>query len=229
MLDDPTQFEHLIKIKSVNVQGVGDCVLEATHMRPVRIDHPVGKPGNHRIKLENILMVPGLGVNLLSAEKIMMDGNYSICFRNGSCYFETHANDTVVKIPRDPELKLTALFAAQHGKHSPAMADVIQQAVRNFHAKAGHIGCSMMLKIVNTNFKNFFPSSMAKSDARREIRRMASCPACKVGKMTLPSFPASLPTTTKPLELIHSDVVGPINPASHYVERLEDSIKIYEI
>ena len=182
----------------------------------VHIDHPVGKPGNCRIKLENILMVPGLGVNLLSVEKITMDGNYSICFCNGLCYFETHANDMVIKIPHDPELKLTALFVAQHGKHLPTMADVIQQAVREFHAKAGHIGRSAMLKMVNMNFEYFFPSSITKSNARREIRRMAPCPACKAGKMTLPSFPATLPTMTKPLELIHSDVVGPINPASHY-------------
>ena len=45
---------------------------------------------------------------------------------------------------------------------------------------------------------------------------MGVCPACKVGKMMLPSFLVHQPSAYKLIKLIHSDVVGPINPASYY-------------
>lgn len=91
------------------------------------------------------------------------------------------------------------------GKHqAPETAEL-------WHRRLGHVGGKKLARLVEEELVDGINVS---ADALKATGRISECDACAQGKMTRPPFPTSTSTTTRPLELVHTDVSGRIGTKS---------------
>jgi hypothetical protein len=175
----------LANSEKIEEVGIGDIQLS-----------PVEKCGKEKIKLEDVLYVPDLGGNLLSVGRIEQK-SYFINFKEGKAriYKDEHS-DPILTAHRCGrfyriEEKCEATYMTRHGNK-----DLL-------HRRLAHLHMEAVKKI--ENFK-----SSSTEDPDKEL-----CTTCVLGIMKKSKFPTGeTKRALKPLEIIHSDVVGPIKPVS---------------
>lgn len=163
-----------------------------------------------RIKLMNVLLVPGMRRNLISARKLAKTGaklviedDMTNVYIRGELALQFQLNDrsNLYELVQDPEL---------HECHNVECINKDDEALY-WHEALGHLSISGLKKLqdlglINTDLKG---------------NETIECVACEKGKATRKPFPNVQKEikVTKIGELIHSDLCGPIQPASNSGKR----------
>lgn len=166
--------------------------------------------------LQNIIRCPSVSSNLLSVQKFSKD-NY--------CYFCFEANGFIVK----DKTSGRTLFCGQ-----------IENGLYPFHMSKHHINktgpTALFSPLVSTSTWHSrlgHPSSttvrgiLSRFDLPHSGHSISICSSCQLGKSKKLPFSSSSFLTTKPLEIIHSDVWGPapipsISGFNYYIIFIDD-------
>lgn len=190
-LFDELKSSHVTQITSassskVPVKGVGDLSVCVNECE---------------VDFNEVLCVPGLSANLLSVAQ-MVKGDNEVVFNKKGCHIYNQ------------ERELIALIKAENGvyrlhtKQVKCLAALTQaQNALSWHRKLGHVNFGSMCKM-----KNGLVNGIDFSE-RNEVE-IQNCVVCKEGKQTRKSFPISTTRTENVLDLIHSDLNGPMENRS---------------
>lgn len=155
------------------------------------------------ITIKNALSVPQLTYNLLSVSKLEMNG-FRITFENGQGLI-TKGNKRIAVAHRN-NLELYELTFRK-----PVLANLsTNDGLDIWHKRMGHLNYEDVKKLTDktTGLKVNFP---------RNVKRL--CEICIEGKQTHKSHNQQRKRATRPLQLVHSDFIGPISPISRKNKR----------
>jgi transposase InsO family protein len=183
----------------------GKGPLKATHIGDVLLT----PTGLGPVKLSNVLLVPGLPFNLVSV---------SACTDSGATVRMTDISASIFK---GEKLLVDAacegglyVFQAEYLGNPRAVVKATalvakeQETAELWHARFGHLGYRSMAKLPD------LVDGIQLGKEAFEVKETTVCEGCELGKLHRLIFPSSGTTTTKPLELLHTDVCGPMKEPS---------------
>lgn len=155
--------------------------------------HPVGY---NSITVENVLYIPELSTNLLSVSKIAERG-YTVCFRQSGCQvinkFDYVCADAVA---------VGSLFKLVEKSVNQGQSCNISSVV--WHKRMGHLSPKNLDRLKNmTKGIEYVPS-----------KSHTECEICPLGKATRLPFPEVGTRASDILDLVHSDICGPMEELS---------------
>lgn len=155
------------------------------------------------INLPNTLYVPNLTTNLMSVSKIT-DKGYTVLFKKNNAIIKDKKGQPILKAQRKDNLyyiqsEISSNDEQEISFYSPKMM--------LWHEKLGHINGTDLKSAMNKNIVNGLDFNT--SD------KLNDCEICIKGKMTRLPFPPRENQTKNILEIVHSDVWGPIKMKSH--------------
>lgn len=171
---------------------------------------------NKNFLLNDILHVPAISKNLLSVQQFAKDNNV---------FFEFHANHFLIK-DCSSQMVLTpcnhkGLYSMQPPSHSSYPWGLLgaHVSLKDWHRHLGHSTYPTMSKVV---FRFHLPLSFNKRDL--------VCSECQMAKSHNFPFVASTSKSSKPLDLIFTNVWGPSSTISHsgcryYISFIDDFSK----
>ncbi|KAL4573020.1 hypothetical protein LXL04_019813 [Taraxacum kok-saghyz] len=190
----------------------GDDKVQVGNGNHLSISH-IGSSSLSNLKLSNILVVPDLTKSLLSVSKLTDDNNVCVEFWPKSCSIKTFQGQTLLRgdkkdgLYRFPHSSLRQVF------HTSRIS------LHGWHKRLAHPHETILRRLVST-FKlpvssNKFPNV---------------CDACQLGKSHRIHLPISHVISSKPFELIYSDVWGPapefsLNGNRYFVLFMDDCSK----
>ena len=215
------QRKDFIDLKPFNgrpIKGIGDTALMPKAIGTVGIECLVN--GQSRIvKLPNVLLVPELGVNLLSASQLIDSGVECSFTKTGGSL--TRGGLTIQASRKHGlwvlDLGIPIVNFAFNAYSVPSTP--IHQL---WHARMGHLGQQNVDKLPNMSLG---------VDLSAKIADECTCEECALGRMRAKPHQKPLRQGTYPLEVIHSDVVGKMKTTgydgSHYFVTFKDSFTSY--
>lgn len=170
------------------VCGVGEGVLFGENGRGERVE----------VTLKNVLFVPGLDGGLISVSQLAAKG-FVAKFGASACEIQNADGDTVVvgdKVSNLYRLRIHERSLKVDGEHH-------ERCQHTWHRRIGHRDPEVLRRIEAEDLVSGF--SLLDCGAR------IVCECCLKGKFARKPFPAITDRkTTKPLELIHTDLCGPM-------------------
>lgn len=199
MTGDKQKFEKLEKFEGGSVRFGNNDGAKIAGKGTVKIGH--GK-----IKSEEVLFVVGLKHSLLSVSQICDKGN-NVTFKRKGCEIRRENDGKLVAIGTRTFGNLYTLEETLEG--SCLLGQENEQWL--WHKRLGHI-----------SFENLGKISSKK--AIRDIPHISKpinsiCASCQKGKQTRTTFKAKEHYTHSPLELVHTDLCGPMRTQSISGER----------
>lgn len=174
--------------KKLTVQGIGDILVDT-------------KKGQKK-KISSVYYVPGLKHNLLSVGQLLQKG-YDLHFKGETCEVKDQNGSLVGKINMTGNrmfsfnFKEDTLFSFNVSSRQHSML---------WHHRFGHANLGYLSYMQRHNLVKGMPSISKIEDV---------CEGCMMGKQTREPFPQEGAwRATKPLELIHTDVCGPMKTPS---------------
>ena len=160
--------------------------------------------GEQKLLLRDVLYVPNLTQRLVSVSCLQADAI--------SCFFFGNSNHNCCELRRENKLLTTIprvgnlwILHANNYMCSPRAARAV--TLQELHHKLGHADPKKLLSLLDTGQLEDFELLGG--------RKLDNCYGCLVGKQSRVSHPPRLePKATSPLELIHTDLMGPISPSS---------------
>lgn len=177
-------------------------VLWATKSGKMRLTSVIGVNKMKPITLYNVLFIPGLDSNLLSVRKANEMGK-KVVFVNDSVLFlnfgEVIARGTVVD----------GLYCMDFSHDSivdpSALIGTKQVSMEKLHERLGHLSFSGIERLLKNDMVEGINHSLSREDTQKV------CESCLAGKQSSKRFEhQELPRSSRPLEIIHSDVCGPM-------------------
>ena len=163
----------------------------------------VGKSSSHSI--DNVFLVDGLKHNLLSISQFCDKGN-SVCFTNEHCQIiNNNTNQVVLEGKRKGNTYIVDLNEIPRSTFS--CLSVLEDDPLLWHNRVGHASLYLLDKLRSKELVVGLPN----------VKFLCNklCDACARGKHVRSSFKSKkLVSTTKPLELIHMDLCGPMRVQS---------------
>jgi len=188
--------------------------MNATGMGEVKLTVWNGKGVKTPIRLQNVLYVPGLGPNnLISVRCIQQAGGMivfggsgehgvSICHDGlevGVARLKNNSYILSAQTTENPSREISPITANQ------AQETIPQGTLIEWHERLGHLGFDDI-------------KQLAKNDTDIQVQGPLTtpvCESCQLGKQTRkPNSNPATHRTTGPLELIHSDLAGPMATTS---------------
>jgi len=171
---------------SVATAGVGTVVLNV-------IVH--GK--TRKIKLEKVLHVPTMGFNLMSVG-MMEEREAEVSFKGGK---------TIIKMNEKTAARGTRKNGLYHLDMAPLSDIAAVASLQLWHERLGHVNVAGVKRMIkNKDIDGLKCSSMAVKDV---------CEPCVYGKAAMTPMPsAGGGRVTKRLQLVHSDLGGPMSEPS---------------
>lgn len=165
------------------------------------------------IQVRNVLYVPELKTNLLSVSKIIK-GGCRVTFNEYGCQIFNPSNELVAEANLINE---TYLLNTCKNKEMQGMLAKTDDDAYLWHQRMGHLNFTNLNKIPNCT-----EGVKLSKGAENTI-----CVTCLEGKQTRKPFPTEGSRATRLLELIHSDVCGPmknisIGGARYFVTFIDD-------
>lgn len=194
---------------NVKVEGIGKCVINCQ----------LNSGEVKKIVIDNVLYVPRLSSNLVSIKKLARDG-YKIILEGEQCnIFKGPELKAVVK-PYGDLYELNTAEKALITKNLNCSKDCIHV----WHRRLGHRSLDAI--------KSLTEKGLAKGIIIKDCKEDKICECCIKGKMARKSFPKeSTNKTEKPLDLIHTDVCGPMQTKTpgnkRYILTLIDDFSRY--
>lgn len=156
--------------------------------------------GDYNVMLLDVLIVPKMDISLISAIAIQENG-YSIIFKNNSCEIIRDADGACAlrtgRIGRSYKVEMI--------KNSTAFTTHVDiPATKNtWHNRLGHLGQKVVDALM---LCELIKVPKTPTDDKHD------CTACMEGKMTRRHFgPVLKPRSTRKLDLVHSDLCGPMS------------------
>ena len=222
----PNSYIEVANGTTAKVEGIGSVRLSTSSSTGKKIN----------ITLENVLFVPTLGRNLLSVRAITNNG-HSATFKNGGGDIQL-AGRNRVNIPLEHRGKLYILNcknlkseASQTEKAETAsvtLGKVSKADLETWHQRLGHIGQKTIKKLVP-----YVEGMQIKGET---LHKQDKCEICVATKMSKKPFSSAIRRTTKPLELVHSDIAGPMRTptaidghiyAINFIDDYTREVKVY--
>ncbi|KAK1667664.1 hypothetical protein QYE76_055823, partial [Lolium multiflorum] len=181
---------------------------------------PLHLPSGLVLDLNNCYLVPALSMNIISGSCLMQDG-YSFKSENNGCsifmnnIFYGHA-------PEKNGLFLLNLDSSDTHVHNidAKRIKLNDNSTYMWHCRLGHIGVKRMKKLHSDGLLESL-----------DFQSLDRCEACLMGKMTKTPFSGIMERATDLLEIIHTDVCGPMSVASRggyrYVLTFTDDLSRY--
>jgi len=177
------------QLKSI---GSGNVTVTAVSISKVEV----------RLVIQDVLIVPDLGTNLLSVERIMEKGA-SVSFTKGGSRFKIKGHEFEVIPGKD------GLYMWQHQPVTTLESEektfmTTHDKSTLWHRRLGHRHDESIKKLCDRDV-----------GIPKDFQGEESCDVCKTSKHTLTSFPSSCERRADhPFELVHMDLVGPIEVKS---------------
>ena len=168
----------------------------------------IGRSSSHAI--DNVFLVENLKHNLLTISQFCEKGN-SVNFTSETCIISGNdTRDTVLEEIRKENTYVVDLHTVS--KTSLTCLSVLEDDPLLWHKRLGHASFSLLDTLRPKDLVRGLPSIKFKKD---EV-----CDPCAKGKHVRSSFkPKNVVTTSKPLELIHMDLCGPMRIQSRSGKR----------
>ncbi|KAL4289903.1 hypothetical protein GQ457_14G000940 [Hibiscus cannabinus] len=153
--------------------------------------------------IKDVLYVPYLDSNLLSVGQFLREG-YSLLFEDYSCavFTDKTKKNLLLKVP----MAKNNMFPLVINDEKKALVASLEDDSWLWHHRYGHLNFKSLSLLSNQNLVDGLPM----------IRRIdAVCESCVVGKQHRDPFSkSSNMRASKPVELIHADVCGPMQTLS---------------
>lgn len=157
---------------------------------------------NTTINIKGVLFVPNLKFNLLSVGKLQEKG-FTIIFKEDKAII-SKGNKTFLEILRNKKLYDINLPYLNNENCGNA-ASTKDSSLMLWHRRFGHVNKASLLNLCDKNIVEGLP--------KFSNTELSFCEPCVIGKQCrFPYTPVKNPRSRRPLELIHSDVCGPLNP-----------------
>lgn len=151
------------------------------------------------IAVKKVLHVPGLAANLLSVSKIVEQGN-SVLFNKEGCLIKNAKNEIVTKCK-----PINGIYRLE--VQNLCMAAKSNATAMDWHRKLAHVNIQTLMRMKNdTQYGISFENDEG---------AIKNCEVCAKGKQTRQKFTASTTECHEKLELIHSDLAGPMENVSY--------------
>ena len=160
-------------------------------------------PGS-AVQLKNVYFVPDLQFNLFSVRKATSMG--------AEVHFVNNAGTVTVngKVVISAEQVSEGLYRFVVGPVPSALVSKVPNSPELWHRRLGHLSFGSMAKMVTDNMVTGMDiSASACKSAQTDV-----CYPCVLAKQPRASFPSSQSVSTVPLQLMHMDVCGPVEPPS---------------
>ncbi|CAI7884660.1 unnamed protein product [Closterium sp. NIES-53] len=198
---------HSLPPNSRNViVGSGDT-LQAIGIGTITVK---GKEGEV-LNLKGVLHVPGLAANLLSCSQLARQ-EYICTFTMGGCtvrkggavVMEAKLEKGLYLVPVCvPHVEKAHGVEAKDAACSTRWRDVEQVTADLLHLRMGHAGRQQLVECVKKG-------ELKGVEIKEGGGQPSKCPDCTAGKLPRTSFPTSTTRASTPLELVHTDVCGPM-------------------
>jgi hypothetical protein len=163
----------------------------------------IGK--THSLVIEDVLLVDGLKHNLLSISQLC-DKGYNVIFKSIMCIIVNEIDNQVLFVAFRNENVYTIDFDNMTSKESICLAAINENSWL-WHRRLGHANMELLSKLSKLDLVKGLPVTKFVKDK--------ICDACQLGKQTKSSFKKKkVISTSRPLELLHMDLFGPIRTAS---------------
>ncbi len=162
--------------------------------------------GSQRITLQEVLYVPQAPANLISIRRVTQKGVKTL-FEDDVCQL-VHGKVTIATARSSG-----GLYKLQSSVECAEGAEVllsVNESAELWHRRLGHAGMSCVGQCVRAGAVKGVGVNLPATN----LRSARVCPSCTVGKMTRVSFGESQSRSTEQLELVHSDVCGPLQEES---------------
>lgn len=154
------------------------------------------------VDVKDVLLVPELCVNLLSVSQMVRKGNKVVFDKNG-CKVYNSTNEAVVTAS-----EVNGMFKLDQPEDNMAMVNIVKesQSIELWHRRLGHLNFNSLEKLKSVGADGIV---LTKNTSHTK-KILEGCSTCLQGKQTRLPFKHVAVRATKMLELIHSDVGGPI-------------------
>ena len=151
----------------------------------------------HDIELTNVLYVPKIQTKLLSLPA--MDQGITVQFKENSCIFYVNNKQYTVGHRHGKLFKLNCVPV-----ETCCFGSTASVSLSTWHQRYGHFGYENVKLLNDRNLVDGM-----KLNSNSDVK---NCEGCILGKQKRLPFPKiSMYQSTKPLDLIHSDVCGPLS------------------
>ncbi len=162
------------------------------------------------LTLKNVFYIPCMPYNIVSLHKILQMGLKAV-FQPSSCIFTQSIDHIVVAEAHEENgFYVVDCYAPSPDKmHGVMMINSQNYILRLWHQRLGHAGQHAIFNLANKNLVD----GMARIPASSTL---GNCRGCDLGKQARKAFHrrTSEARTTRPLELVHSDLCGPMSTQS---------------
>ena len=181
--------------------GVVEAIGKGSMLVETCVDNKV-----KRIRIHDVLYVPKLHTNLLSVSKLVARG-LNVHFNTMGCKVRTQRGEVVAMATMEANLYQLDLKVIGGGDASAkALTSAHGSAMELWHKRLGHL---------HVNGVKGLQSMVVGMDLGKGASQMLACEGCVEGKQARASFPSDGGTrATQVLELVHSDVCGPMKTLS---------------
>lgn len=208
LTNDKSLFKQLTPMKcpmQIAVAKEGECIVAKQHGEVKLYSQVNGK--SIPITLKNVLYIPEARVNLLSVRKMEMAG-LKVMFADGKVSIERESGAVAVGNRRGKLYELDLYRESVPEESSHYSCGRIPKGLEIWHRRYGHLS-GKNLKLLMRN--EMVIGMKAKIDGK--FADEIVCEPCIVGKQSRKPFSVGEERrSTRVLELIHSDVCGPVTP-----------------
>jgi len=149
--------------------------------------------------ISDVLYVPDIDQNLLSVGQLIEKG-MKVIFEDKSCYIFNDVGQKILQAKMRGKSFSFLPFEEEHTAFSTKLNDI-----EVWHKRLGHCHQQWMLSIKKHDVVKGVPSF---------TDHLPNYNACQFGKQSRKPFPKSIWRSTRKLQLIHTNVVGPLSTHS---------------
>ena len=200
------------KIKPVKIKLGDGTILHGRETGDVNISFQTDY-GEYPITVQDVLVVQGITANLLSVGAIEAKG-HSVIFKNGKCIVRNGVTGRdMLKIRKiGTTYSVTGVKRNEINRSTSVAYSSLNSPTADYwlwHARLGHIGRESLNKIAKCQILNGLPPRLVDKDDSKV------CSGCAEGRMTRSPYKSLKKMYSKDsLELIHSDLCGPMSVSS---------------
>ena len=215
ILDDVEELPEPKKICTADSKNF----LLATHRGNLRLKSCIGLKKYKNLELYNVLFIPHLNKNLISV-RVFDDEGFKVTYSDRSCTVYDSNDQVILLGTRINNLYLLDVNLTDDKSYS--LLTESQSNLALWHKRMGHLGVKNLRKLVKENMGTGIEFKDTVKDEK------FFCESCIIGKQKrLPFSNSEMPRTSRPLEVIHTDVCGPMSEATflgqrYYVSFIDD-------
>jgi Integrase core domain/GAG-pre-integrase domain len=188
----PSREIRLADNSIIQAHAAGDLILEAHHK----------SNSVQKVTVKDVLLVPKLGLNLLSCSRLAEKGVTSVFDKHGCSLIDTQNNNDILARAqlRDNLYWISNMVATPVAENATTVSNkTMSDDVTMWHNRLAHVNRKKISDMIRD--KQLPP------DAKLDVEK---CSDCSSGKQTRDSFQGRIDKAVKKGDIIHSDVVGPL-------------------